>query len=148
MGVGRDVVVSGGINPTHELLQVLERLDPFRSTGRELEIRLRERIREQVAFFPSEQTAGQLLFRGAQEQQALSILLELEQMPVRQALGGLEEILKTRENQEDYWPEGRLNAGVACELMGDLEPAQRYLEETVDILSGKGLSRGDTQTAA
>jgi len=41
-----------------------------------------------------------------------------------------------------------LNAGVACELMGELEPAQRYLEETVDILSGKGLSREDTQTAA
>ena len=148
MGVVRDVVAAGGINPTHELLQVLGRLDPFRSRGRELESRLRERVRESVAFFPSEQAAAQLLLRGAEEQQALTILLELEQMPVREAMEGLAETIAAREEQEDYWPEGRLNAGVACELMGDLEPAQRYFQETIDILSGKGLSRKDTQTAA
>jgi hypothetical protein len=35
-----------------------------------------------------------------------------------------------------------LNAGIACELVGDLESARRYLQEAVDILSGKGLGVG------
>jgi hypothetical protein len=148
MAIGAPFEVASDVKPTRELLQLLERLDPFRSLGSELENRMRERIREQVAFFPGEDVAARFLFRGAQEQQALGILLELEQLPVRQALEGLAKTIEAREEQEDYWPEGRLNAGVASALVGDLASAQHYLEQAIDILNGKGFGREEAMMLA
>ena len=60
----------------------------------------------------------------------------------------LEAVINERQAQDDYWPEGRLSAGIARAALGDAERAHRHLTDAVDLLSGRGIGGPDAAMAA
>ena len=69
----------------------------------------------------------------------MKLLGQLEELCLRQVIETLTKTIQHRETQEDYWPEGRLNAGIAYAILGDYQVARRWLEEAVDIFAGSDL---------
>ena len=76
---------------------------------------------------------------SAAHQDAARDIASLEQQPLRAILGVIEAELAEREAQDDPWPEGRLNAGIAYAAVGDYVRARELLQDAVDIFSGRGI---------
>ena len=80
-------------------------------------------------------TQGQLvLANNVVHTQASELLACLDERPASEIIAGLEEVIARREQQGDYWPEGRLNLGIAHACLGEYEDARRWLEDAVNIL--------------
>ncbi len=69
----------------------------------------------------------------AARDRALAILTQLEQEPIRQAITSLSRLIEQREQQNDPYPEGKLNLGVAYIAMGNYEHGLPLLKHAVSL---------------
>jgi hypothetical protein len=74
-------------------------------------------------------------------------LRRLEQQDLRRLAERLEAVIAERESQDDLWPEGRLNAGIALAALGEVVAARRHLADAVDVFSGRGLANAEADMA-
>lgn len=94
----------------------------------ELPARVELRISDEARRRPVWGTAAHLAL--------LQETLELERAPLRRIIATLNAAIAQRQGVDDFWPEGRLNAGIACAAAGDYQAARRQIEAALDILSG------------
>ena len=62
--------------------------------------------------------------------------LALERAPLRRIIATLNAAIARRQGVDDFWPEGRLNAGIACAAAGDYKEANQLIGAAEDILHG------------
>jgi tetratricopeptide (TPR) repeat protein len=130
-----------------ELWSTLQKADPERMTNREFQQQLEESIRttgEQPQFeMPKIFYSGDdELFLGNSDLANVYHSLErIEQNSLREAVDFLEEVIRRREAQDDLWPDGRLELGLAYAALGDYQGASRLLEEVIDICETGGKYR-------
>jgi hypothetical protein len=127
-----------------ELWPTLQKTDPERMTNREFRQQLEESILatgEQPQFempkiFYSDDNE---LFLGNSDLANVYHSLErIEQNSLREAVAFLEEVIRRREAQDDLWPDGRLELGLAYAALGDYERASRVLGDVIEICEGGG----------
>ena len=89
---------------------------------------------DDVTVRASETARSQIVLADPLHTQASELMARLDQQRAREIIAGLEEVVAKREKQGDYWPEGRLNLGIAYACLGEYENARRWLDDAVNIL--------------
>jgi tetratricopeptide (TPR) repeat protein len=117
---------------TSALHAILERADPTRDTFGDLERALIE-VSDDVTLQASDATRRQLVFANELQIRASTLVTRLDEQCTREIIAGLQEVIARREQQGDYWPEGRLNLGIAYACLGQYEDAQRWLDDAVNM---------------
>jgi Flp pilus assembly protein TadD len=126
------------------LVKILSQADPERTTNREVQQQITSLVRakdeqtrvETPIIYYSDKNE---LFLGNQELAELYQAFEqIEQQPVHQAVEFLEEVIQRREAQNDLWPEGRLELGIAYAALGEWEQARKELDEVIMICESGG----------
>lgn len=133
---------------TKALLALLAEVDRATFTLGDLERFLDTHEAKGMVVLMADEVRPRLLFRPAAYTDALAALDALERAPLQVLADTLDHLTASHEAQDDPWPEGRLNAGIAYELVGDLDAARRRLEEAVAILEGRGVGNEAAQMAA
>ena len=152
VGREREVQLPGESPPrvhgvlTHTLIQVLEQADPVHTRLTDLESFLGDAL-SILDLLATDDAKDRLLFASPALSTAVEMTQALEQQDLRQIIDTLEKVIARKESQDDYWPEGRLNVGIAYAALGDHPAARRWLEEAVAILSGRGLAEDGYQMA-
>jgi hypothetical protein len=118
---------------TRVLHGILEQADPSQHTFGDLERALKE-VLDDVDLQVSDAARGELILANALQIKTAKLMADLDEQGARQIIAGLEEAITRREQQKDYWPEGRLNLGIAYACLGQYEEARRWLEEAVNML--------------
>jgi len=96
-----------------------------------------------VSLRASEDILPRPVWMSAAQFELMQKAAELERAPLRKITAVLKRAIEQRQKTEDYWPEGRLNAGIACAAAGDHQQARQLIKEAVDILEGRGPLEGD-----
>ncbi len=123
--------------------------DASRETFDDLERSLKEAFGHDVTVRVSDATRDQLvLANNTVCTRADELIARLEEQRARQIIAGLEEVIARREQQGDYWPEGRLNLGIAYACLGEYENARRWLDDAVDIFRSPSYIPRSEQMAA
>jgi hypothetical protein len=128
---------------TAALVRFLERAEGPQAVFGNLAKHLQKEWAENVSLRASEEIRPRPLWQSAAHFELMQRALKLEQAPLRQIIAVLKRAIKQRQNVEDYWPEGRLNAGIAAAEAGDFHEARRLIEEAVEIMEGRGPLEGD-----
>lgn len=118
---------------TSQLHGILESADPSGETFGDLERSLKEAFEHDLTVKVSDATRGQLVLANNIATRASELMVRLDEQRARQIIAGLEEVITRREQQGDYWPEGRLNLGIAYASLGEYEAAKRWLEDAVNM---------------
>jgi hypothetical protein len=63
-----------------------------------------------------------------------ALLVHMGEQRARRIIATLEEVIARREQQGDYWPEGRLNLGIAYACLGEYEDARHWLDDAANML--------------
>lgn len=133
---------------TNHLRGLLERADPSRETLGDLERSLKHLFGDTLTVKLSESTRDRTLFANELVSTAESLLVRLDQQHARQIIAVLEEVIARRELQEDYWPEGRLNLGIAYASLEEYDDARRWLDDAVNMLRHPSyVGRGEEMAA-
>jgi len=128
---------------TAALIRSLEQADVARATFSDIVQNLEDEFKNDIAVRFSRNIPSRQLFTNTAHVEALHRTIELEQAPIRDILAVLNKAIDRRQKAEDYWPEGRLNAGIAYAAVGDYHKARRLIEEAVDLFSGRGRTEDD-----
>lgn len=104
---------------------------------------LRKELGRNVNLHASEDILPRPVWMSAAQFELMQQVIELERAPLRKIIAVLKRAIEQRQKAEDYWPEGRLNAGIACAAAGDHHQARQLIKEAVDILEGRGPLEGD-----
>ncbi len=127
-----------------ELWSVLQKADPESMTNREFRQELEESILttgEQPQFEMPKvfySNDNELFLGNSDLTNVYHSLERIEQNSLREGVEFLEEIIRRREAQDDLWPDGRLELGLAYAALGDYEQASRLLEEVINICETGG----------
>jgi hypothetical protein len=100
--------------------------------------RLAQEFEDDLSFGGTEAVWGRPIFADAARVKAAGTVLELERAGLRRIVAVLKRAVEQREKLGDLWPEGLLNAGIACAAAGDYAGARDLLEQAVDRFSGRG----------
>jgi tetratricopeptide (TPR) repeat protein len=119
---------------TRELHGILERAKPGRETVPNLERSLKEGFGDGVAVRIAQGAQDSLLLADELMGRADALLARIGERRARQVIAALEEVIARREQQGDYWPEGRLNLGIAYACLGEYEDARRWLDDAANML--------------
>lgn len=120
---------------TSQLLETFHQADPERETFDNLDRDLEKVFEHNVTVNVPDAIRSQLVFANNIVHARCSKLLALlDEHHEREIIVNLEEVITRREQQGDYWPEGRLNLGIAYACLGEYEAARRWLEDAVNIL--------------
>jgi hypothetical protein len=119
---------------TSELHAILERTKPGRETIGDLERALKEGFGDGVAIRISEGARDRLVLADELVGTADALLMHMGEQRARRIIATLEEVIARREQQGDYWPEGRLNLGVAYACLGEYEDARHWLDDAANML--------------
>jgi tetratricopeptide (TPR) repeat protein len=65
----------------------------------------------------------------------LAIATSLKQQPILETIGLLRRMIEQRQNQNDPYPEGNLNLGIAYSAMGEYDKCIDNLEHAIDLYS-------------
>lgn len=128
---------------TAALVRFLERADGPQALFGELVKHVHKQWTEDVSLRATADILPRPLWQSAAHFKLTQRALELEQAPLRRVLAVLKRAIEERQGKEDYWPEGRLNAGIAAAAAGDFREARRLIAEAVDIMEGRGPVEGD-----
>jgi hypothetical protein len=128
---------------TADLVRFLERAGGPQVLFADLVKHLRKQWTEDVSLRVAEEILPRTLWQSAAHFELMQRALELEQAPLRRVSAVLNRAIEARQKKEDYWPEGRLNAGIAAAAAGDYQEARRLIAEAVDIMEGRGPLEGD-----
>jgi hypothetical protein len=132
---------------TAALIRLLEGIDTTRGSIGAFESALLDGFRD-MTFRTADEAKNRLFLSMPAHSSAVALLGELERSELRGVIEILERAVAARQGQDDYWPEGRLNLGIAYAAMGDYRTARGWLREAVDILSGRGLAEDSYEMAA
>lgn len=80
-----------------------------------------------------DRTDGPIFDNRVMHDEALSHLMHLEQESIKQSITILRRMVEQREQQNDPYPEGRLNLGVACAAIGDYKRGLLELQRAVAL---------------
>jgi hypothetical protein len=119
---------------TSELHGILERARPGRETVAKLERSLKEVFEHGVAVRIPGGTEGRLFLASQTLGRADELLVRLGEQRARRIIADLEEVIARRQQQGDYWPEGRLNLGIAHACLGEYEQAKYWLDDAANML--------------
>lgn len=119
---------------TSGLHTILYRADPSRESFDDLERALKEVFGHDVTVKVSDATRGQVVLANPIVTRANELTARLDEQRAPEIIAGLEEVVAKREEQGDYWPEGRLNLGIAYACQGEYEAARRWLDDAVNML--------------
>lgn len=128
---------------TAALVRFLERAAGPQAVFGDLAKHLQKQWAQDVWLHVSEEIRTRPLWQSTAHFELMQRALEIEQAPLRQIIAVLKRVIQQRQNGEDYWPEGRLNAGIACAAAGDYREARQLIEEAVEIMEGRGPLEGD-----
>lgn len=128
---------------TAALVRFLERAGGAQLLFADLVKHLRKQWAEDVSLRADEEILPRPLWQSAAHFELMQRALELEQAPLRRIIAVLKRAVEERQGKEDYWPEGRLNAGIAAAAAGDFREARRLIAEAVDIMEGRGPLEGE-----
>ena len=128
---------------TVAFIRSLERAEKPRIVFDDIIGHLRKELGEDVHLRTSEEALTRPAFSSAAQFELMQSAAELERAPLRKIIAVLKRAVEQRQKAEDYWPEGRLNAGIACAAAGDHHQARQLIKEAVDILEGRGPLEGD-----
>lgn len=119
---------------TSELHGILERTKPGRETIADLERSLKEVFEHGIAVRISDGAGGRLLLANQVLGRADELLVRMGEQRARRIIADLEEVIARRQQRGDYWPEGRLNLGIAYACLGEYEQAKHWLEDAENML--------------
>jgi hypothetical protein len=136
----------GDRNPQEDslfaILSVLEKADPERTTNRDVRQQIEEillpterRFDDQKIFYADD---DQLFLGNKDLTTVYESLGRIEQNSIREAVSFLEDVVRRRQSQDDLWPDGRLELGLAYAALGDYEQASRVLTEVIEICESGG----------
>ena len=129
---------------TAVLVRCLERTDSSTTVFADVIRQLNnEWVEKDVSIRASAEALPRPVLASAAHFEVMQRAIELERAPLRKIIALLKRAIDQRQKAEDYWPEGRLNAGIAFAVSGDYEQARRLLDETVDIFEGRGPLEGE-----
>jgi hypothetical protein len=132
---------------TVEVIGLLAATDPGGSTGSDLRRRLVDRFEDQVIVEVANELLERPLLVDPTLRRATTLITELQQHELHELADRLTRLIKLRERHQDYWPDGRLDAGIALAALGRHAEARARLQEAVDLLSGRGLRTPNAQSA-
>lgn len=118
---------------TRNMLEILEHATPNDYLLDDLARSLKEVFLDDVTIKGAQGARSQFLLAGSQHNKAHMLLERMDQQQEHQIIAVLEDMIKRRELQRDYWPEGRLNLGIAYACLGEYEKARRWLQEAVNM---------------
>ena len=118
---------------TSQLNEILESADPNRETYGDLEDALKEVFKDHITVKVAGAARDQVVLLDNAVTKASGLLAHLNEQSARRIIAGLEEVIAQREQQGDYWPEGRLNLGIAYACLGEYENARRWLDDAVNM---------------
>jgi len=134
---------------TKQFYEILTSADASRETFGDLERSLQEAFGHDVTVRVADATRDQIvLANNTVCTRADELIARLEEQRPRQIIAGLEEVIARREQQGDYWPEGRLNLGIAYACLGEYENARRWLADAVDMFRSPSYIPRSQQMAA
>jgi hypothetical protein len=128
---------------TAAIVRSLEQVDGPQTVFADIVRQLLKELGRDVSLRASEDILPRPLWTSAVLFELMQQAIELERAPLRKIIAVLKRAIEQRQKAEDYWPEGRLNAGIACAAAGDYHQARRLIQEAVDILEGRGPLEGD-----
>ena len=142
MGVETEAKLGQGAEQVHgtltgALYAILDRADAARESYGELERDLQKALRG-ILVKVAEAARGQVILTNQITlPRARELIQHLmagpDEQRAREIIAGLQEVITRREQQGDYWPEGRLNLGIAYACLGEYQDAERWLDEAVDM---------------
>ena len=134
---------------TIQLCEFLQGADLAGATVDDLERSFVERFRQNVAVKIAEGVRDQTLFAAyAVRSRSIELLKHLDELEAREMIAGLEATIAQRQQQGDYWPEGRLNLGIAYACLGEYDGAKRWLEDATNMLRYPSYVQRSEQMAA
>lgn len=116
---------------TWNVLEILAHANPNDYSPDDLARSLNEVLGPRVTIKIAEEARTQLLLADSHHSKANELLKRMAQQQEHQIIDVLKDMIKRRELQRDYWPEGRLNLGIAYACLGEYEEARRWLQEAV-----------------
>lgn len=136
------------------LISVLENANPESTTNRDVQLQIAELVRgseenARLNFIHSYCSDPNVLFLGNEDLTVVyRSLEEIEQSSIREAVSFLENVIRRRESQDDLWPDGRLELGLAHAALGDYVRASRVLIEVIEICESGGKYYGQNMAMA
>lgn len=128
---------------TAAIVRSLEPVDGPQIVFVDIVRQLLKELGRDVSIRASEDILPRPVWTSAAQFELMQQVIELERAPLRKIIAVLKRAIQQRQKSEDYWPEGRLNAGIACAAAGDHHQARQLIKEAVDILEGRGPLEGD-----
>jgi hypothetical protein len=128
---------------TAAIVRSLEPVDGPHAVFDDIVRQLLKELGEDVSLRASEDILARPVWMSVAHFELMQRAFELERAPLRKIIAVLKRAIEQRQKAEDYWPEGRLNAGIACAAAGDYHQARHLIQEAVDILEGRGPLEGD-----
>ncbi len=128
---------------TAAIVRSLEQVDGPQIVFADIIRQLRKELGRDVSIRASEDIRPRPVWTSAAQFELMQQVIELERAPLRKIIAVLKRAIEQRQKAEDYWPEGRLNTGIACAAARDHRDARRLIEESVKIMEGQEPLEGE-----
>jgi hypothetical protein len=148
------MIKSNETPPVINVLQnALERIDPHTTTHMVFQRRLEDafqnlgegRLSRPRLYFADHE---QLLLGGQDLSMAFQALERIEERPLQAIADTLQDVINHREEQDELWPEGRLQLGITLEAMGSYVQARQVFEEVIQICENNGRFKNSAMAMA